>query len=648
MRKPHYLKLNKGVELPTRCIFLDTETDATQIDDKSELHTLRLGEALYKRRFKGDHWTAGEWLDFTDIDSIWEWVESKTPPGSKLYLYAHNLIYDLTVLKGIAWMTSHGWTITKAIIDDPPTAIAFRKDRKTIMMLDSFNYFRSSLASIGESIGYPKLKMPPRHAESQIWQIYCRRDVEVLADAMISYFTFLDTNSLGNYQITLASQAFTAFRHRFMGDQIFIDGNEKALDLARRAYHGGRTEAFYIGSETGQYYTLDVNSMYPAVMATDYYPTKLWTVCSRLSLSELSDYLKQYCLISLVDIETDQPVYPVFSGGKLLFPIGKFQTVLSSPELEFALSQGHVKRSLKTAIYARSKIFHAYVYELYRLRRAYQEAGNQTFSWLCKIMLNSLYGKWGQLGRVYEEIGETDPSEVRVWREWDADTKTMHSMRSFGGIVQELTAQGESYNSHPAIAAHVTASARMQLWRLMSRAGLDNVYYVDTDSLTVNKAGLRNIPSWMIGTDLGSLKMEHSFKRMTIYGAKDYQFGNKRRIKGIREKALELSPGVFVQDRFSKFKSMLRAGDLERMVIYKQEKTLSRIYDKGIVIDSGRVMPITMPDDRAYQKWLDKRYADRYKYGANDVSDQVDPKDRWMVIQDDLDVRRAGESIYQR
>jgi len=595
MRKAHYLKPNKGGEIPTRCIFLDTETDASPLDDKSELHTLRIGEALYKRRFKGSKWSAGEWLEFTIGDQLWEWVEAKTPPGSKLYLYAHNMIYDLTILKGIAWMTAHGWKITKAIIDDPPTAIAFRKGRRTIMMLDSFNYFRSSLAAIGESIGVAKLKMPSRRSETQIWAAYCRRDVEVLAKAMIAYFTFLDNNSLGNYQITLASQAFTAFRHRFMGDLIFIDNNEKALELARSAYHGGRTEAFYIGSQTGQFYTLDVNSLYPSVMASNYYPTKLWTVCSRLSLSELSDYIKQYCLVSQVEIETDEPVYPVWENGKLLFPVGKFETVLSTPELDYAMAKGHVKRSGRTAVYHRAKIFSAYVFELYRLRRVYQESDNKTFSWLCKIMLNSLYGKWGQRGRVFEEIGEADPSEVKVWREWDADTKTMHTLRSFGGIVQELTVQGESYNSHPAIASHVTAAGRMTLWTLMHQAGRENVYYIDTDSLTVNKTGLQNMPEVMISSDLGDLKIEHSFKRMTIYGAKDYVFGNKRRIKGIREKATEIEPGRFVQDHFSKFKGMLRAGDLDQMIIYRQEKKLSRIYDKGIVRADGRVDPICLP-----------------------------------------------------
>ena len=596
MRPAHYLKKNAGVEIPTRCIFIDTETIPETLSPKSERHILRLGSALYKRRYKGSHWTEGEWLDFTDNSVLWQFVTDKVKPGSKLYLYAHNLVYDLTITNGIKWLTDRGWKITKAIIDDPPTAIQFRLDNRSIMMIDSFNYFRSSLASIGESIGLAKMTMPRRADPDQAWNAYCRRDTEVLATAMIGYFNFISENRLGNYQITLASQAFTAFRHRFMSEPVFIDNNEKAMTLARGSYHGGRTEAFYIGSQKGSYYTLDVNSMYPGVMAINQYPVKLQTVYNRVTIPELAAYLKTKCVIAKVDLETDEPVYPIYCKGKLVFPVGKFETVLSTPELDHAIGLGYIKRVKQAAIYNRAPIFRAYVLELYRLRRAYAEENNHTFTWLCKIMLNSLYGKWGQLGRVYEEIGETDPSEVRVWSEWDSETKTMHRMRAFGGVIQELTPQGESYNSHPAIASHVTAHGRMELWRLINLAGLDNVYYVDTDSLTVNKRGLDNLPQGYIGKDLGALKIESHFRNITIHGAKDYVFGSKTRIKGIRSKAEQIAPGHYRQDHFSKFKTMLRAGDLDSMIVYSQDKHLRRVYDKGIVTDSGRVQPLTFPD----------------------------------------------------
>jgi len=48
-----------------------------------------------------------------------------------------------------------------------------------------------------------------------------------------------------------------------------------------------------------------------------------------------------------------------------------------------------------------------------------------------------------------------------------------------------------------------------------------------------------------------------------------------------------------------------------------------------------------------HQKWLDGRYADKVHYGGGE-SDEVDPRDRWMVVEEDLEKRRNGEMPYQR
>tara|TARA_Y100000310_G_scaffold307910_1_gene350475 strand:- start:425 stop:1057 length:633 start_codon:yes stop_codon:yes gene_type:complete len=209
-------------------------------------------------------------------------------------------------------------------------------------------------------------------------------------------------------------------------------------------------------------------------------------------------------------------------------------------------------------------------------------------------MLNSLYGKFGQNGRVFTEIGRCDPDDVKVWDEYDVDSGQLYRMRSFGGVTQEMKTESESQHSSPSISSHVTSHARMYLWHLITQAGVDNVYYCDTDSLTINQDGLDRLHGDLIGDDLGQLKIENSFSNMRIYGAKDYIFGTRKRIKGVRKNAIELESGHFVQDKFDKIKSMLRSGDLDTMQVTQQHKHLKRIYNKGIVTPSGRVQPIVI------------------------------------------------------
>ncbi len=46
-----------------------------------------------------------------------------------------------------------------------------------------------------------------------------------------------------------------------------------------------------------------------------------------------------------------------------------------------------------------------------------------------------------------------------------------------------------------------------------------------------------------------------------------------------------------------------------------------------------------------YEKWLKKRYAPTY---VSLPEPQIDRRDKWMQIEDDLQARRSGSMIYQR
>jgi hypothetical protein len=161
-----------------------------------------------------------------------------------------------------------------------------------------------------------------------------------------------------------------------------------------------------------------------------------------------------------------------------------------------------------------------------------------------------------------------------------------------------LTRYDESYDSFPAIAAHVTAYGRLVLWRLMEKAGKGNYFYCDTDSLIVNGPGLKRLRAEMSDTKLGKLKIVETMKRMSIYGLKDYETGQKIVTKGIRSNAEKLSEGVYKQDRWPSIQGMLRSGKSSVYTVEKTIKHLSRNYEKGTVLPDGRIVPfvLSLPD----------------------------------------------------
>ena len=209
--------------------------------------------------------------------------------------------------------------------------------------------------------------------------------------------------------------------------------------------------------------------------------------------------------------------------------------------------------------------------------------------------MNSLYGKFGQSGRRFIDEGESDDFTARTWTEIDYDTNVIQRYRQIGTLIQREVREGESFNSHPAIAAHVTAFGRLDLWRYIQIAGCNNTFYTDTDSLVVNEKGLANLQPWLNDSELGALKLEDGPFDFHIYGAKDYRIRDVATIKGVRKNAIEQAPGVFEQDTFRGLRGMFRDGEVDTQIISRGLKHLTRVYRKGNAPAHGRITPYVFP-----------------------------------------------------
>ena len=154
----------------------------------------------------------------------------------------------------------------------------------------------------------------------------------------------------------------------------------------------------------------------------------------------------------------------------------------------------------------------------------------------------------------------------------------------------------ESYESFPAIAAHVTAFARRLLWKYFCQAGTAQLFYCDTDSLFVSTAGVENLEKVTDKTRLGALSHESTFDWVHIYGPKDYQTDSKRVTKGVKAKAKWLDESTIVQEQWAKLPGMLRRGDLTTPVITQVTKHLRRVYDKGTTTPDGTVLPLVLAE----------------------------------------------------
>ena len=589
-RTPHIIKRAKGKRLPQRFIFFDTETETI---DAQGTQRLKLVVAC---SWVINHKTGVEkieWYHTKSAKRFYTWLTGRLKANIATRAMSANVWFDFRTSGLYKHLKRDHWQCVSNFSKGHTLIFKFKLNNHRLEFVNIQNYFNVPVYVIGKSIGLPKLSVDFTTVSDADLFTYCKRDVEIIFTAFRNLYLFVSDNKLGSIPYTLPGVAFSAYTHRFMRRQINIHTRAAVLNLERQSYFGGRCECFFIGKlSKGKYYKVDINAMYPYVMRANDYPVKYLKAGTDVSTEIIKRVAPIYCFIAECEIVTKTPVYPYRNNGKLLFPTGHFTTTLTTPSLLYGIKHGHIKKVNKLACYKKTNLFKAFVDYFYNKRIEFRGSDNPAFAYMCKIILNSLYGKFGQRTARVVYVGVNNQAKDTRRLIIDRDTHKISIHQVFFGR-ETIIDQGEDegINSMPAISAHVTDYARLYLWSLIMKAGLKNCFYCDTDSIIVNENGYQKLLSFQDPDKLGMLKVEDISSRVEIKGAKNYIFGKERKIKGIPKKAKRNKDGSFTYPHFPGMVSELRQGIKEDYRIEVQTKFLTGDYDKGVVTKSGRVRP---------------------------------------------------------
>jgi len=612
-RKAHRLKDNKTSPFPRNLIFFDVESRLVEDGEKTlHLPYLICAESYYQDG-KGNKFE--EQRHFTDTVAFWEWVIAHNRKKEALYLFAHNPTYDMVSSKGIPCLVEKGYRLSSFYNKGRTFILSFHNDqyKKSIHILNVGNFFPGTVKQIGESFGLPKLEMDYENPTIEQALPYCKRDVEIIKTAMLSWFNFCKQNDLGSFGKTFPKQALNCYRHKFMNKSIYIHNHQEACDLERACYFGGRTESFIINQKPlAESYYLDVNSMYPHVMRDFLYPNKLITYRENLTVNGLKYILGTRQICARVRLNTYHKAFPCRIAGRLIFPVGDFITNLCTEELKLAFSYEAIKEVYQASIYEEADLFSSFIDFFYKARLKAREEGNKVEDLFFKLFMNSLYGKFGQKSGEWEILGETKEQGAGYIEYYDMIEQKFYTAKYLAGTLMVKKDEKEAYDSFPAIAANITANARMTLWNYMQLAGIDNVFYTDTDSLMVNKKGYENLLAHLKPNELGKLKLEKTLKNLVIRAPKDYEHETGIARKGVPKNAKQLTSNTFLYTQWPKLSTLIRKNSIDQYYTFLQEKTLKRQYLKGWVTSTGKVKPfeITVRENQNYViPWNETSYA---------------------------------------
>lgn len=391
-----------------------------------------------------------------------------------------------------------------------------RDNRHCVKFSDSYSLLRFSLDELTKDFNVKHKKInfmdkPNKTPDYEyLYQLYRQKDKrfdEYLYNDVLGLYEVLQkfTNIIyennGRMSLTIASTSLKTFQSGYLKNKLIM-ANRKTNDEMKQGYYGGRTEIFRMYLKEGKYKCYDVNSLYPFVMFNNRFPISKPRKFINPDMSMIKNSLGITKAIVTTPKKMYLPLLPyrleINKVTKLVFPLGKFIGYWDNVLLNKALELGYKVKPLETMVFDGEYIFEDYVKNFHNLKQKTKK--NTPSHILAKLMLNSLYGKFGQ-NQDSECIKKiVDPRDFKKYDITDVFDIDHNLFR--------VKTESKGNFFLPQISIHVTALALLHLYNVMEKIIQEEkqLAYCDTDSIFTN-ANLK------INNKLGGMKKEYSFKK---------------------------------------------------------------------------------------------------------------------------------------
>jgi hypothetical protein len=241
--------------------------------------------------------------------------------------------------------------------------------------------------------------------------------------------------------------------------------------------------------------------------------------------------------------------------------------------LRVAANSGAIRAVHEVALYRRADLFSGFVKHFFAAKQAAVKAGNQADAMIFKMMLNSLQGKFAQKGRMWSPAPHIlSKGGYAYWWQIVSHAPGAVRCRSIAGKCEQRVVGPEPRHAMPAIAACITANARVRLDKDIKTAGIQDVLYCDTDSVHTNVHGRDRLDALgrLHPHELGKLRELHAGDNAYYWGRQHYRVGDKFCCSSLKPDAVEVSDGVYLQDAVTGVERSLETGLLDRVAVAKR------------------------------------------------------------------------------
>lgn len=592
----HRIRPNHREWSPPQVICFDTETWQEHVPE-GELHTLRLWSArLDVRRTRhgtglgtSDGWgySASELADQIEI-----WAEGQRT----LWLYAHNLSFDLSVTRLPAILHARGWQVTgHAVASDSPW-LRMKRGQCVLTFADSWGWLRAPLGAIGADVGYAKPDLPAWTDSDADWLARCQGDVEILARAMLQLMDWWDAEQLGSWTLTGSAGGWNTWRHRTLHALPLIVPGTDQTDADRAAIYGGRREAFRHGElQRGPFALLDFKAAYPTIASAKHLPSARQGNFESLPADSPLVCGPDYGIIAQVELDTADPRWPVRVNGRIAYPVGRFVTTLAGPEIAEARRLGCLVRIGPGWLHKLAP--HMAQWARWVLDTCDDDSGAvpRVCQRAVKHWGRAVIGKTAARGwRTYplESLGDTGWDYRPAW---NAELQAPSHLTDICGVASETVPYGDADNAYPAILAWVESWTRVYLSRAIDAIGAAAVVTCDTDGLICSGEG--DWTARLAAADLGplTLRQKGTYQTVKVLGPQHVISDTDRKLSGIPQSAEPVREGKLGALLWPKMATQMNMRPGQHAAGYLrpwQTYALASSYVTGHVTAAGAVLPL--------------------------------------------------------
>ena len=490
---------------------VDDSTDALGIDIKSFIdYTETLGDAnIYFHNLSFD----GEFILWYLLENGYEYDEEiKNDKTFRSIIDETGSIYSITIKHNV-----------KAITE-------FRC---------SYKLFPKSISDIGKLVGIEKLNETHNYEEIKNYHSieelpeeeikYITNDVRIMVE-LIKYL-----QEKGVKGITMSTSAYKNWlkdKYTLCKNQMKKDTNEEIVEIVRKSYRGGITKVNpkYAGIEFNDVISFDVNSLYPSVMYENPMPIGEGKIYKSVEEGR-NDNRHLFIIVAFVQYAQVRTGMHAFIGNTSGFSYARkysYDDVIENKMVYLWLDEFNLFKLVYDGQYEILKVvgwkkanfvFNNYIDRWYKVK---ENARNDVERSLAKLMLNSLYGKFGM-----------NDSRITKLPVGVGDTIIYHTL------------DNNTTYYYKEIASYITSKARCKLASFMNRCG-DNFLYCDTDSVYYIGHEIPDVFKDVVDSKkLGYWKYEGHYTRFKALKAKCYlkQLDDgtiERRIAGCPKECAEL------------------------------------------------------------------------------------------------------------